>query len=114
MNGEAPTSEDDPTVYVLNALWFKPGMASRYTEYLNASRPIVEAIGGAFLEPFAVSNALEGGFDPDLVFYGRYPSEEALWAMLASPEYQAVYHLREEAVERSVTSLCRAAELPRP
>lgn len=102
---------DDRTVYVLNALWFKPGGAERYAEYLDASRPLVEALGGAFLEPFEVTNALEGGFDPDLIFYGRYPSEEALFEMLASPEYQAIFHLREEAVERSTTSLCRAADL---
>ena len=105
---------DDETVFVLNVIWFKPGGAARYAEYLDAARPIVEGLGGAFLEPYRVVNALEGGLDADLVFYGRYPSEEALFGMLSSPEYQAIYHLRDEAVERSITSLCQPADLPAP
>jgi len=100
---------EDTTVYVLNVLWFKPGGAARYQYYLDATRPIVEGLGGAFLESYTVVNALEGPVDADLVFYGRYPSQEALFAMLESPEYQAVFHLREEAVERSFTSLCALA-----
>ena len=89
MSGSEPTPGADRTVYVLNVLWFKPGGAARYQDYLAASRPLVERLGGAFLEPFTVTEALEGGIDADMVFYGRYPSRRALMDMLASPEYQA-------------------------
>lgn len=108
---EQPTA-DDTTIYVLNVLWFKPGGAERYQGYLHATRPIVEGLGGAFLEPYTVVNALEGPVDADLVFYGRYPSQAALFSMLESPEYQAAFHLREEAVERSFTSICKPAPHP--
>ena len=114
MNDPQAGAHDDGTIYVLNVLWFKPGGAERYQDYLDATRPLVEGLGGAFLEPFTVVNALEGPVDADLVFFGRYPSQEALFAMLESPEYQAVFHLREEAVERSFTSICRRADLTEP
>jgi uncharacterized protein (DUF1330 family) len=110
--GGGSEDDGDPTVYVLNVIWFAPGGAELYARYLEATRPLVEAMGGAFLEPFQVVDALEGGLDADLVFYGRYPSREALWGMLASDEYQEAYRLREQAVARSITSLCRPANLP--
>jgi uncharacterized protein (DUF1330 family) len=112
VSSEEATS--DTTIYVLNVLWFKPGGAERYQEYLAASRPLVEALGGAFLEPYTVLEAWEGEVDADLVFYGRYPSKAALLEMLASEAYQAVYPLREAAVERSFTSICAAAAVVPP
>ncbi|MEO8697301.1 MAG: DUF1330 domain-containing protein [Acidimicrobiales bacterium] len=102
----------DSTIYVLNVLWFKPGGAERYGDYLAASRPIVEAFGGEFLEPFVAVEAWEGEIDADLIFYGRYPSRDALLAMLASDEYRAIFHIRQEAVERAMTSICTAARTP--
>jgi uncharacterized protein (DUF1330 family) len=101
--------EGDDTVYVLNVLWFRPGGSQRYRDYIAAARPLVEARGGAFLEPYEVAEAWQGDLDADLVFYGRYPSKEVLLEMLTSDEYQRVATIRDEAVERSITSLCRAA-----
>ncbi len=112
------SATSDTTIYVLNVLWFKPGGAERYQDYLAASRPLVEGRGGRFLEPYTVLEAWEGDIDADLVFYGRYPSKEALLDMLSSDEYQAIAHLRQEAVERSMTSICATAPatsaVPRP
>lgn len=102
----------DTTIYVLNVLWFKPGGAERYQEYLAASRPLVERVGGTFLEPFRAVEAWEGDIDADLIFYGRYPSRDALLTMVASDEYQAVSPLREAAVERSMTSICTRSSPP--
>ena len=110
MSFDAPTP--DTTIYELNILWFKPGGAERYQEYLAASRPLVERLGGTFLEPYTAVEAWEGDIDADLIFYGRYPSKAALLAMLASDEYQAVYPLREAAVERSMTSICTLSSPP--
>ncbi len=63
------------------------------------------------MEPWL--EAWEGDIDADLIFYGRYPSKEALLDMLASDGYQAILHLCQEAVERSMTTICAAAPTDR-
>ena len=40
---------NDDAIYVFNASWFTPNGPERYAEYLDAARPLVERLGGAFL-----------------------------------------------------------------
>lgn len=96
-------------VFIFNALWFKPdGGAEMYREYMERAEPLVRAIGGEFQQTYRTEAASQGDFDPDLIFFGRYPSEDALMEMLRSPEYQAIGHLRSEAIEKAIATRCSA------
>ncbi len=102
----------DSCIAVLNMLWFKPGGRQRYDEYLEAARPIVERVGGHYVTPrFVPEEAVEGDFLPDLIFIGHYPSPDALFSLIADPDYRAPSAIRCEAVERSVTTTLRAGTL---
>ena len=68
----------DGTDRVFNALWFSDDDGKRYAEYGAAVMPIIEEVGADTLfPPLAADQALEGGFDPDLAFFIRYPSAES-------------------------------------
>ncbi len=97
-------------IAVLNMLWFKPGGRARYDEYLEAARPLVERVGGHYVTPrFLPEEAVEGDFQPDLIFIGQYPSRDALFSLIADPDYRTPSLIRSEAVERSVTTTLRSA-----
>ncbi len=93
---------------MFNALWFRPdGGAERYGEYGAAVLPILADVGAELLYPFLrVERALEGGLDPDLVGFVRYPSWDAFNAMWQSDAYQAIGHLREEAITKAILTQC--------
>ncbi len=93
---------------MLNALWFRPeGGAERYGEYGEAVLPIMADVGADLLfPPMVVEQSLEGGFDPDLVVFVRYPSADAFEAMWRSDAYQKIAHLRTEAITRAVLTRC--------
>lgn len=75
---------------MFNALWFYPdGGAERYGEYGAAVMPILADVGAELVFPFLrVDRALEGGLDPDLVGFVRYPSWDAFNAMWRSDAYR--------------------------
>jgi uncharacterized protein (DUF1330 family) len=104
----------DPGIAVLNMLWFQPGGRERYDDYLAAAQPHVEAVGGRYVTPrFVPEQAVEGGFQPDLIFIGSYPSRAALESLITSPGYSRAAELRAEAVQRSLTTtLCVPPEDP--
>jgi uncharacterized protein (DUF1330 family) len=93
---------------MFNALWFQPdGGAERYGEYGAAVLPILADVGAELLFPFMpVGQSLEGGLDPDLVGFVRYPSMEAFDAMWRSDAYQSIAHLREEALTKAILTRC--------
>ena len=93
---------------MLNALWFKSGGGvARYREYGAAVQPLLESAGAELLFPFMpVSRSLDGGFDPDLVGFVRYPSREAFESMISSAGYKKVEHLRLEAIDKAVLTRC--------
>lgn len=97
----AERAADGKPLVMLNLLAFKPeGGRERYEEYGAAVAPLLEKAGGriAFLgEPAA---ALIGEGSWDLVVLVEYPSRQAFLEMIGSPEYQAVGHLRTEALSR--------------
>lgn len=106
--GASAVTSLPPGVAVLNALWFRPGGAAAYDRYLQAAQPIVDGRGGHVLSPrFLPERALADEFVPDLIFLGHYPSADALFEIVGSPEYQPVSALRRDALDRSATAVLR-------
>ena len=100
---ERSRSGDDGPVVMLNLLAMKPddGM-ERYMEYGAAVAPILAGIGGEMIFSGTGRSALIGdGRDWDLVLLVRYPSRTAFLEMIGSPAYQAIAHLRTEALAHS-------------
>jgi len=96
----ARAGEDDP-VTMLNLLRFKPdGGRERYLEYGTAVAPLLEKAGArvAFLGEADPPLLGAGGWDSVLLV--EYPTRQAFLDMIASAEYQAIAHLRTEALEQ--------------
>jgi uncharacterized protein (DUF1330 family) len=103
----------DGPVVMLNLLAFKPdGGAERYVEYAEAVAPLLERVGGRIVFAGAAGEAVIGAHGWDLVALAEYPSRQAFLDMTSSPEYQAIAHLRSEALERSELHPMDPAELP--
>jgi uncharacterized protein (DUF1330 family) len=88
-------------VTMLNLLSFKPdGGRERYLEYGAAVIPLVEGTGGRVVFQGEASPAMFGDESWDLVVLVEYPTRQAFLDMVQSPEYQAIAHLRTEALAR--------------
>jgi uncharacterized protein (DUF1330 family) len=100
---ERSRSGDDGPVVMLNLLAMKPdGGIEKYAEYGAAVAPILESIGGRMIFSGTGTSALIGSSrDWDMVLLVRYPSRAAFLGMIGSPEYQAIAHLRTEALAYS-------------
>jgi uncharacterized protein (DUF1330 family) len=98
----------DERIHMLNVLWFRPdGGAERYREYLRAAGPIAARYGGKKSESYLPEESLIGEFDADLLFVVEWPSRESFQSFLDDAEFQAVRHLREEALTKSLLIRCR-------
>lgn len=98
---------DDEAFYMFNALWLAPeGGRARYKEYLKATAPLLERVGGSAENISVPLPALYGHFDADLVFFVRYPNKQAFMALITSPDYKAIAHLREQAITKSLLIPC--------
>jgi uncharacterized protein (DUF1330 family) len=98
--GFAARAGEDAPVTMLNLLRFKPdGGKERYAEYGAAVAPLLEKAGArvVFLGEAALPLLGEGSWD--LVLLVEYPTRQAFLEMIASAEYQAIGHLRTEALE---------------
>lgn len=96
-------------IYMLNALWFKPsGGREKYLEYGAAVAPLIQKTGAEVQHNYGPQESLIGDFNPDVFFVVKYPSKEAFDAMINSTEYQAIMHLREEALEKSLLTMCKS------
>ena len=86
---------DGAPVVMLNLLAFKPdGGQERYMEYAAAVAPLL-------------------GEDPwDMVALVEYPTRQAFLEMTASPEYQAIGHLRTEALVKGELHPMDQADAP--
>jgi uncharacterized protein (DUF1330 family) len=92
---------DGEPVTMLNLLAFKPdGGRERYEEYGAAVAPLLEKVEGRIVFVGQASPALLGNGSWDLVALVEYPSRQAFLDMVGSDEYQAISHLRSEALER--------------
>lgn len=98
------SAAEDESFYMFNALWFKAdGGAARYAEYIEAARPVIEKHGGEIpTEYYLPQQSLIGEFNPDLVFLVKWPGAEAFSRVFEDPEYQAISHLRSEAITDSL------------
>lgn len=92
--------EDTPVV-MLNLLSFRPdGGRERYEEYGAAVTPLLEKVGGRIVFAGVPAVALLGDDSWDLVALVEYPTRQAFLDMIGSSEYQAIAHLRTEALAR--------------
>lgn len=92
---------DEGPVTMLNLLAFKPdGGRERYLEYGEAVAPLLEKAGGRLVFQGPASPALLGDHSWDRVLLVEYPTRRAFIEMIQSPEYQAIAHLRTEALTK--------------
>ncbi len=95
----AERAEEDAPVVMLNLLAFKPnGGRERYEEYGAAVAPSLEKVGGRIVFMGTPALALLGEDSWDLVVLVEYPTRRAFLNMIGSEEYQAIGHLRTEAL----------------
>jgi uncharacterized protein (DUF1330 family) len=88
-------------VTMLNLLAFKPdGGRERYMEYGTAVLPLLEKAGGHVVFQGQAAPVLLGDESWDLVLLVEYPTRRAFVEMIQSPEYQAIAHLRTEALAK--------------
>jgi uncharacterized protein (DUF1330 family) len=92
---------DEGPVTMLNLLSFKPdGGRERYMEYGEAVLPLLEKAGGRLVFQGAAAPAVLGEDSWDLVLLVEYTTRAAFLEMIQSPEYQAIAHLRTEALAK--------------
>lgn len=97
---------EDPggPVVMLNLLGYAEGGEEAYRRYGREIVPFLERVGGEVLYAGDCSTVLVApeAHDYDAVLIVRYPSREAFSRMVADPEYQAITHLRTEALDSAV------------
>lgn len=109
----AKRAGDGTPVVMLNLLAFKPdGGQERYGEYGAAVAPLLEKAGGRIVFAGQAASALLGEGSWDLVILVEYPTRQAFLDMVGSAEYQAIAHLRTEALVRGELHPLDQAELP--
>jgi uncharacterized protein (DUF1330 family) len=92
---------DEGPVTMLNLLAFRPdGGRERYLEYGVAVTPLLEKAGGRVVFQGQAAPAVLGASSWDLVLLVEYPTRQAFLDMIGSAEYQAIAHLRTEALAR--------------
>jgi uncharacterized protein (DUF1330 family) len=90
---------EDAPVVMLNLLSFKPdGGRERYGEYGEAVAPLLEKAGGRVVFMGSPAPPLLGDDSWDMVLLVEYPTRQAFLDMIGSPEYEAIGHLRTEAL----------------
>lgn len=106
----ARVGEGSPVV-MLNLLRFKPdGGRERYLEYGAAVTPLLEKAGARVVFLGEPALPLLGGGGWDSVLLVEYPTRQAFLDMIASAEYQAIGHLRTEALEHGELHPMSAAD----
>jgi uncharacterized protein (DUF1330 family) len=96
---------DDGPVVMLNLLRFRESGRESYETYArHVAETFLPRYGGEILYAGDGSTALvaEEGQAWDAVLVVRYPSRAAFSGMVADPEYQAVTHLRTQALAEAV------------
>lgn len=102
------TASKDERLYMLNVLWFKQeGGAEKYQEYLRAAGPFAAKYGGKSDRSYVPETSIIGEFDADLVFFVEWPNSKAFTDFIQDPGYQAISHLRAEAIRDSLLIRCK-------
>ena len=97
-------ADPDGEVVMLNLLRFKPGGRASYEAYAREILPHLERVGAEIVHLGDCGDALVApdGHEWDAVLLVRYPTRRAFSAMVADPAYQAITHLRTEALSAAV------------
>jgi uncharacterized protein (DUF1330 family) len=104
---------EEGAVTMLNLLEFAPtGGRERYAEYGAAVAPLLERAGGRIVFAGEGGSALLGDEGWDMVLLVEYPSRRAFLEMIGSEEYQAIAHLRTEALVRGELHPLEGVDLP--
>jgi len=95
----APHDED--TVYMLNLLRFKDdgGREQYYGQYGAKTMPMIQIRGGGPVYVLKGVGPVIADEEIDRLILVTYPSPKLFREMIESPEYQAIAHLRTEAIE---------------
>ena len=96
--------------YVL--LQFNLDDPEKFDRYRRGAAPTVVANGGKMLVAAGNTDVREGSLPASLVSIVEFPSREAAEAWYASPEYEAVHHLREEATSAASLVFLDGFEIP--
>ena len=92
---------DGSPVVMLNLLRFEAdGGRERYAEYGAAVAPLLEKAGARVVFLGDAAGPLLGDGSWDSVLLVEYPTRQAFLDMISSAEYQAIGHLRTEALEK--------------
>lgn len=106
-------SGEPGAVTMLNLLEFVPeGGRERYAEYGAAVAPLLEKAGGRIVFAGDPGPVLLGERSWDMVILVEYPSRRAFLEMIGSEDYQAIAHLRTEALVRGELHPLAGVELP--
>lgn len=90
---------DDGPVTMLNLLAFDGDAGrARYEQYGAAVAPLLERVGGRIVYAGEAAPPLLGDARWDVVALVEYPTRQAFLDMVSSPEYQAIAHLRTQAL----------------
>ena len=102
------------TIWMWNLLRFTDddGRAS-YERYLKEVRPLVEQRGGRILLRSRGELTVIGPETWDEAIVVEYPSRAAFLDMVSSPEYRAILHLRQDALDDSRLYMTTELTIPR-
>lgn len=76
----------------------------KFAEYGRKARASMVSFGGEVIRRGALSAVLTGDADHDIAAIIRFPDQASLAAWYASPEYQTVIPLRDEAADMNLVS----------
>jgi uncharacterized protein (DUF1330 family) len=97
---------EDPggPVVMLNLLKYRPGGEKSYRAYSAALKDYLPGVGAEVLYAGDCATLLVAppSWDWDVVLIVRYPSRRAFSEMVGDPAYQAVTHLRSDALTEAV------------
>lgn len=97
----AGRAEEGAPVVMLNLLSFRPeGGRERYEEYGAAVAPLLDKAGGRIVFFGEPAPALLGEESWDWVVLVEYPTRQAFLDMIGSTAYQAIGHLRTQALTK--------------
>lgn len=106
-------ADEAAAVTMLNLLEFVPdGGRERYAEYGAAVTPLLEKAGAQVVFAGEPGPVLLGDKSWDLVLLVEYPSRRAFLEMIGSEAYQAIAHLRSEALVRGELHPLDGVEVP--
>jgi uncharacterized protein (DUF1330 family) len=101
-----------PKAYVL--LQFNIENQETFARYRQGAAPTILANGGKVLVAANKMDVREGASPASLVTIIEFPTREAAQAWYASPEYDAVHHLREGATSAGSLAFLDGFEIPAP